>query len=300
MKIAAIDIGSNAIRFQVTSVLEDNNQVHFKKLEYVRFPLRLGNDVFTQKSILPPTQDKFIKLMRAFKLLLELYEVKCYRACATSAMREARNGKELAHRVLNEIGIPIDIIDGNEEAELINSSLTAHIENGPCLHIDVGGGSTELNLYINKEKIAQHSFKIGSVRRISHHQSPLVWKKMEEWIRDHIKKEYGKVTAIGTGGNINKIADLAKKKPGKKLSLQKIEAVYRYLSSYTLHERIHKLQLNPDRADVILPASEIYTFVMRKSKATSIIVPDLGLKDGIILGLYNTYKDEFKNSQSTT
>jgi exopolyphosphatase/guanosine-5'-triphosphate,3'-diphosphate pyrophosphatase len=293
VKIAAIDIGSNAIRFQVTSILEDDEKVHFKKLEYVRFPLRLGNDVFTQKSILPVTQEKFVKLMRAFKLLLELYEVQSYRACATSAMREARNGKELAKRVKDEVGIAIDIIDGNEEAELINSSLAAHIESGPCLHIDVGGGSTELNLYVNREKIAQNSFKIGSVRRISHHQSPMVWKKMEEWITTHVKKEFGRVTAIGTGGNINKIADLAKKKPGKKLSIQKIEEVRRYLSSFTLHERIHKLQLNPDRADVILPASEIYTFAMRKAKATSIIVPDLGLKDGIILGLYTTYKDEF-------
>lgn len=290
MKIAAIDIGSNAIRFQVSSILDYEGVVTFKKLEYVRFPLRLGQDVFTEKKISEPTAQKFFKLMQAYKLLLDLYEVKGYRACATSAMREAKNGHELAARVENELGLKIDIIDGNEEAELINTSLITHLDEHPSLHIDVGGGSTELNLYVQKQKIAQHSFKIGSVRRISHHQSPVVWKRMEEWIRDHVKKEFGKVTSIGTGGNINKIAELAKKKPGKKLSIKKIEAVREYLSGFTLHERIHKLQLNPDRADVILPASEIYLHAMKAAKSTGILVPDLGLKDGIILGLYEQLK----------
>jgi exopolyphosphatase/guanosine-5'-triphosphate,3'-diphosphate pyrophosphatase len=289
VKLAAIDIGSNAIRFQVSYVLAHEDKYSFKKLEYIRFPLRLGHDVFSEKKILGPTEARLIKLMQAFKILLDLYEVKYYRACATSAMRESKNGVEIAQKIREEIGISIDIIDGNEEAELINSSLTAHIEPNPCLHIDVGGGSTELNLYINKVKVAQNSFKIGSVRRISMHQSPLVWKKMEDWIIEHVRKDQGKLTAIGTGGNINKIADLAKKKPGKKLSLNKIEAVRTYLQGYSLEERINLLQLNPDRADVILPASEIYTFAMRKAKATSIIVPDLGLKDGIIEGLFKRY-----------
>ena len=291
MKIAAIDIGSNAIRLQITSVLEYEESITFKKIEYVRFPLRLGQDVFSEKIIKSETEEKFVKLMRSFKILIDLFEVDIYRACATSAMREAKNGAIIAARVFNEIGLKIDIINGDKEAELINNSLTSYLEDKAYLHIDVGGGSTELNIYVNKQKIAANSFKIGSVRRLSFHQSPLVWKRMEDWIKQNIKKEYGRIIAIGTGGNINKLADLAKKKPGKTITSKKIEAVREYLASFTLDERINKLQLNPDRADVILPASEIYMFAMKAAKATNILVPDLGLKDGMIQEMYKKLKN---------
>jgi len=290
LKIAAIDIGSNAIRLQITSVLDYEEKITFKKIEYVRFPLRLGQDVFTEKTIKPETEEKFVKLMKSFKILIDLFEVDIYRACATSAMREAKNGAAIATRVLNEIGLKIDIINGDKEAEIINNSLSSYLEDKAYLHIDVGGGSTELNIYVNKQKVAANSFKIGSVRRLSFHQSPLVWKRMEDWIKLNIKKEYGRITAIGTGGNINKIADLAKKKPGKTITLKKIESVREYLEGFTLHERIHKLQLNPDRADVILPASEIYMYAMKAAKATSILVPDMGLKDGMIQDMYKKLK----------
>ncbi|MFZ6663293.1 Ppx/GppA phosphatase family protein [Peijinzhouia sedimentorum] len=290
MKIAAIDIGSNAIRLQITSVLEYEESITFKKIEYVRFPLRLGQDVFTEKLIKPDTEEKFVKLMRSFKILIDLFEVDIYRACATSAMREAKNGATIAARVLNEIGLKIDIINGDKEAEIINNSLSSYLEDKAYLHIDVGGGSTELNIYVNKQKVAANSFKIGSVRRLSFHQSPLVWKRMEDWIKQNIKKEYGRITAIGTGGNINKLADLAKKKPGKTISIKKIEAVREYLAGFTLEERINKLQLNPDRADVILPASDIYMFAMKAAKATNILVPDMGLKDGMIQDMYKKLK----------
>ncbi len=290
MKIAAIDIGSNAIRLQITSVLEYEESITFKKIEYVRFPLRLGQDVFTEKLIKPDTEEKFVKLMRSFKILIDLFEVDIYRACATSAMREAKNGATIAARVLNEIGLKIDIINGDKEAEIINNSLSSYLEDKAYLHIDVGGGSTELNIYVNKQKVAANSFKIGSVRRLSFHQSPLVWKRMEDWIKQNIKKEYGRITAIGTGGNINKLADLAKKKPGKTISIKKIEAVREYLAGFTLEERINKLQLNPDRADVILPASDIYMFAMKAAKATNILVPDMGLKDGMIQEMYKKLK----------
>ena len=290
MKIAAIDIGSNAIRLQITSVLDYEENITFKKIEYVRFPLRLGQDVFTEKIIKPETEEKFVKLMKSFKILIDLFEVDIYRACATSAMREAKNGAAIATRVLSEIGLKIDIINGDKEAEIINNSLSSYLEDKAYLHIDVGGGSTELNIYVNKQKVAANSFKIGSVRRLSFHQSPLVWKRMEDWIKLNIKKEYGRITAIGTGGNINKLADLAKKKPGKTISIKKIEAVREYLAGFTLHERIHKLQLNPDRADVILPASDIYMFAMKAARATNILVPDMGLKDGMIQDMYKKLK----------
>jgi exopolyphosphatase / guanosine-5'-triphosphate,3'-diphosphate pyrophosphatase len=297
LKLAAVDIGSNAIRLQVTSVLEFDEQITFKKIEYLRFPMRLGHDVFSHKSISATTEAKFIELMRSFKILIVLFEVDAYRACATSAMREARNGSEVVRKVKELTGLKIEIIDGNKEAELINKSLVNYLGDKTYLHIDVGGGSTELNVYVNKEKVAAHSFKIGSVRKLEATQSPMGWKKMEDWIIHNVRREYGKVVAIGTGGNINKIADLAKKKAGKTVSIAKIEAVKAYLESFTLQERIHKLQLNPDRADVILPASEIYLFAMKAAKAKSILVPDVGLKDGIIYELYRDLK--FKQSKKS-
>lgn len=286
MKLAAIDIGSNAIRFQVTNVISYQEKVTFKKVEYVRFPLRLGNDVFGSKKISPKNEEKFFKLMHAFKLLLDLYEVDGFMACATSAMREAKNGEEIAHRVLNELGLKIRIIDGNKEAELINRAIHSYINEKTYLHIDVGGGSTELNLYHQKEKINSRSFKIGSVRRLGSYDNPIIWKHMQQWIANNIKASYRPVTAIGTGGNINKIFELAKTKTSKALPLTKVEEIKEFLSAYTYEERINILHLNPDRADVILPAADIYTSVMHVAKIKSIIVPDVGLKDGIMQLLY--------------
>lgn len=286
MRLAAVDIGSNAIRFQITNVISYQGKTTFKKLEYVRFPLRLGNDVFGSKSISKASEAKFLKLMHAFKLLIDLYEVDNYMACATSAMREAKNGEEIAGKVLDELGLKIRIIDGNKEAELINRAISSYIDEKTYLHIDVGGGSTELNLYHKREKVNSRSFKIGSVRRLGRHDSPVIWKNMKQWIALNVKKEYGPITAIGTGGNINKIFELAKTKTNKALSIAKVEQIKEYLSSYTYEERVNVLQLNPDRADVILPASEIYISVMHAAKVKSIIVPDVGLKDGIMQVLY--------------
>ncbi len=286
MRLAAIDIGSNAIRFQVTNVISYQGKVTFKKLEYVRFPLRLGNDVFGSKSISQASEAKFLKLMHAFKLLIDLYEVDNYMACATSAMREAKNGEEIAGKVLDGLDLKIRIIDGNKEAELINLAISSYIDDKTYLHIDVGGGSTELNLYHKREKINSRSFKIGSVRRLGHHDSPVIWKNMKQWVATNVKKEYGPITAIGTGGNINKIFELAKTKTTKALSLAKVEQIKAYLSSFTYDERVNILQLNTDRADVILPAAEIYIAVMHAANVTNIIVPDVGLKDGIMQVLY--------------
>ncbi|MBS1557114.1 MAG: phosphatase [Bacteroidetes bacterium] len=285
MKLAAIDIGSNAIRFQVSTVLERNKKIMFKKLEYVRFPLRLGHDVFSSNSISEKSIAKFKKLMKAYKLLIELYEVDDYMFCATSAMRESDNGEELARQVREELGITINIIDGHLEAELINKAIASYLLHETYLHIDVGGGSTELNLFLKGKKINTRSFRMGSVRMLEHHDSPVVWQDMEKWVRDHVKKEYGKVTAVGTGGNISKIFELAQKKPGQVISLKKVKAIKKMVEAKTLEQRIYELQMNPDRADVIIPASNIYINVMEWAKAKSILVPDVGLKDGMLLHL---------------
>ena len=297
MKLAAIDIGSNAIRFQVSTVLENSEGVLFKKLEYVRFPLRLGHDVFTSGKISAQSQAKFKKLMKAYKLLLELYEVKDYMFCATSAMREAENGQQLADEVHNEFGITIEIIDGDREAELVNRAIHSFLTDKTYLHIDVGGGSTELNLYTGGKKIKTRSFKIGSVRVLEQNDSPLVWQEMEQWIKGEVKKEYGKVTAVGTGGNISKIFELARLRPGKTMSLNRVRELRNMIAGFDLEQRIYKLQMNPDRADVIIPAADIYTRVMEWAHASSILVPDVGLKDGMMLLMLEKQRSSIVNRE---
>lgn len=285
MKLAAIDIGSNAIRLQVTTTIHTKGQLNFKKLEYLRFPLRLGQDVFNTGTISPQKKQKFKKLMKAYKLLIDLYEVDDCMACATSAMREAKNGQALANEIAEDVNLPIKIIDGNEEARLINNAITTFLDmKKNYLHIDVGGGSTELTIIKNGERSKARSFKIGSVRRLEHHDSPAIWNQMKRWVSENAVSS---VTAVGTGGNINKLFELAEKLPGEKLALGKLKEVQKYVRGLSLEERINELQLNPDRADVIVPASEIYIPVMEWSKAKSIIVPDVGLKDGIMQHLYN-------------
>ena len=291
LKFAAIDIGSNAIRMQVSRVTIYEGSITFKKLEYVRFPLRLGQDVFTQGAISEASREKFIQLMRAFKILIDLYEVDDYMACATSAMRDSSNGKEVIKAVKKQIGLQIEVIDGDKEAEIINKAIFPHMDHQTYLHIDVGGGSTELNLFVAHQKVAAHSFQIGSVRRLSSETNSPIWKEMEEWVKKQVKTNYGRVQAIGTGGNINKVLDLSNKKPGKAVSLKRIQEVQKYIGSFSMEERVNKLQLNPDRADVIIPALDIYMTVMRMAKASSIIVPDSGMKDGMMQLLFERNKD---------
>ena len=291
LKFAAIDIGSNAIRMQVSRVTIYEGNITFKKLEYVRFPLRLGQDVFTQGAISEASREKFIQLMRAFKILIDLYEVDDYMACATSAMRDSSNGKEVIKAVKKQIGLQIEVIDGDKEAEIINKAIFPHMDHQTYLHIDVGGGSTELNLFVAHQKVAAHSFQIGSVRRLSSETNSPIWKEMEEWVKKQVKTNYGRVQAIGTGGNINKVLDLSNKKPGKAVSLKRIQEVQKYIGSFSMEERVNKLQLNPDRAGVIIPALDIYMTVMRMAKASSIIVPDSGMKDGMMQLLFERNKE---------
>ena len=295
MKLAAVDIGSNAIRFQISTVLDKGNKVLFKKLEYVRFPLRLGHDVFSTNRISDKSIEKFVKLMRTYKLLIELYEADDYMFCATSAMRESENGEELAKRVYDELGITIHIITGHEEADMVNRAIASYLGDKSYIHIDVGGGSTELNLYVNGKKTKTRSFKIGSVRVLEHTDSPVMWQDMEQWVKNNIDRKVGKLTAVGTGGNISKIFELAKVKPPQKsLTLRKIMNIKDMIAGKTIEQRIYELQMNPDRADVIVPASNIYIKVMEWAKATEMMVPEVGLKDGILLHLLE------KNKQQTS
>ncbi|MEQ8927332.1 MAG: phosphatase [Fulvivirga sp.] len=297
MKLAAIDIGSNAIRLQVTTTIRTKGQLNFKKLEYVRFPLRLGQDVFNTGSISPEKKAKFKKLMKAFKLLIDLYEVDDYMACATSAMRESKNGADIVKEVEEECKLKIRVIDGANEALLINNAISSFLDKRKnYLHIDVGGGSTELTIIKGGIKVISRSFKVGSVRRLEHHDSPIIWKNMKKWVIDQCAKYDSPITAVGTGGNINKLFELAMKQPGEKLGITKLKEVQKFVRNTSIEDRINELQLNPDRADVIVPASEIYIAVMEWAKAKNIIVPEVGLKDGIMQHLYikNTSQEKIK------
>ncbi|KAA0991568.1 Ppx/GppA phosphatase family protein [Dyadobacter aurulentus] len=286
MKFAAIDIGSNGARMQISSVLHDAGISRFKKVEYVRFPLRLGHDVFTEGRISEMSEDRMMKLMLAYQLLMELHEVDDLMACSTSAMREAENGLEVRDRIEQRTGIHIQIIDGQREAELVNNVVVKSLSDGQYLHIDVGGGSTELNLYKDRVKINAKSFKLGSVRLLEGKESKNSWQKIKEWINQNVDYSLP-IEAVGTGGNINKLFDLSSKLTESSTSLEEIERMRDYISQFTLDERINKLQLNPDRADVIVPAGDIYTSAMKWAGAEVIHVPDVGLKDGMLQLLYD-------------
>ncbi|MVM41187.1 phosphatase [Spirosoma sp. HMF3257] len=285
MKLAAIDIGSNAARLQISTVLHNDNLISFKRVEYVRFPLRLGHDVFNYGALTPESEARTTKLMQAYKLLMELHEVEDYMACATSAMREAENGHEVAKRIEEATGIKIHIIDGSKEAELINNVVVQALDDRQYLHIDVGGGSTELNVYENRQKINSKSFKIGSVRLLEGKETKGAWRKIEDWVEDNVDATR-EITAVGTGGNISKLFNLASKTSELETTRLEIERIRDYIASFSQEDRINKLRLNADRADVIVPAADIYISVMKWAGASKIIVPDLGLKDGIIQLVY--------------
>ncbi len=292
MRLASVDIGSNAIRMQINSVVLYNGAYTLKKLEYIRFPLRLGQDVFSTGRISEALMGKFVRLMEAFHAFMDLYDVDDYMACGTSALREAANGNELVEKVKEKTGLQIQIIDGNQEADLINQAIYKFLDDKTYIHIDVGGGSTELTLYHNRQKLASESFKIGSVRNMSNVFKPAIWVQMEDWVKEHAHSLGHAVVAVGTGGNINKLFELAgaKGKKTKFMTLTELIQIQHEVAQVSLEERINQFMLNPDRADVIVPASEIYLHVMRLAHAKKIMVPDVGLKDGIIDLLFEKNK----------
>ncbi|MCZ2485733.1 Ppx/GppA phosphatase family protein [Aquirufa antheringensis] len=296
MKFAAIDIGSNAARLQISSVLENEGVISFKRIEYVRFALRLGHDVFSDGMISPESEVRIFKLMHAYKLLMDLHEVKDYAICATSAMREASNSSEIITRIHKILDMKIQLIDGSREAELINDVVVQSLHpKKNYLHIDVGGGSTELNIYRHREKLASKSFKIGSVRLLEGTEKEGDWEKMKNWISQQKELISGDIEAIGTGGNIAKLFNLSKPAAEEKsMTFDALFEMAAYVGSFSFEDRVNKLRLNTDRADVIVPAASIYLTAMELGGCQTILVPDLGLKDGIIQMLYDRYLNRKK------
>lgn len=291
MKLAAIDIGSNAVRCQISSVLNQNDLVLFKRVEYIRYAIRFGEDVFNTGYISEHKIQKFMKLMHAYKLLLDVHDVDHFMICATSAMRNAQNAPEILQRVREKLSMEIEVIDGDAEADLINKVILNFLDGHNYLHVDVGGGSTEFNIYVDREKKASQSFEQGSIRHMHGNDSLELWNNMRSWIEANTQK-YHLSHAIGTGGNINKIYDMAGKSQGSLISRVQIEEVVNRISGMTMEERINNLLLNPDRADVILPAAEIYLAAMNWANLDSMMVPNVGLKDGILHALYEQFHPE--------
>ena len=283
MRYAAIDIGSNAVRLLIADVIQNNKTVSFKKNTLIRVPLRLGDDAFLDKLISPNKTEELIKTMVAFRNLIDVYKVSDYMACATSAMREARNGSSLVAKIKAEAGLDLEIVEGQREANIIYAS---HIEQSldrkkNYLYIDVGGGSTELSVFSNGELISSRSFNLGGIRILDNQDKDETWAEMKDWVKN-VAQSYKNLSGIGTGGNINKLYKMAEVKDGSPLTFTKLRELYSYLNSFSLKDRINVLGLNQDRADVIIPASEIYLTVMKWGGVKQIFVPRVGLVDGII------------------
>jgi exopolyphosphatase/guanosine-5'-triphosphate,3'-diphosphate pyrophosphatase len=287
-KYAAIDIGSNAMRLLVTNIVEQKDCVtQFNKSALVRVPIRLGQDAFTVGTISNENIERMVEAMQAFKLLMNVHKVEKYQACATSALREATNGNEVIAIVKKRADINIAIIDGKKEAAIIAASdLTRFITTDKAfLYVDVGGGSTEFSLFFEGKIKASKSFRIGTVRLLNNMVADIVWEEIEEWIKSNTAS-YDNLTLIGSGGNINKLFKLSEKNQDKPLSYMYLQAQYQKLNSMTYEQRIADLGLNPDRADVIIPATRIYLNAMKWSGARSIYVPKIGLSDGIVKAMY--------------
>jgi exopolyphosphatase/guanosine-5'-triphosphate,3'-diphosphate pyrophosphatase len=287
-KYAAIDIGSNAIRLLVSNVIETKeNDPQYKKVSLVRVPIRLGKDVFGEGKISKTNQKRMIDAMKAYKLLMQVHQTEKYMACATSAMRESDNGKEIVEIIKKETGINIQIIDGETEAKIISSTDLSELIDGnrSYLYVDVGGGSTEFTFFSHGKVIASKSYKMGTVRLLDKKNNKETWKNIEQWIKEH-SEGLGQISLIGSGGNINTIFKRSGNKLGKPLSYIYLNAHYKFLKSMTYEERISELSLNPDRADVIIPATKIYLSAMKWSGARKVYVPKIGLADGIIKSLH--------------
>ena len=281
-KYAAIDIGSNAMRLLIANVVEQpDKETQFNKSALIRVPIRLGQDAFTVGEISEENIDRMIDAMKAFKLLMKVYKVERYKACATSAMREAYNGKEVTDIIREKSEIDIEIIDGKSEAAIIASSDLHNFlkTDQTYLYVDVGGGSTEGKM------VASKSFKNGTVRLLNNMVTDIVWQEIEKWIKTNTE-EYDNITMIGSGGNINRLFKMSGKLQDKPLSFLYLNSQYQYLNSVSYEQRIAELAMNTDRADVIIPATRIYLNAMKWSGARHLYVPKIGLSDGIVKAMY--------------
>ena len=282
-KYAAIDIGSNAMRVLISNVVETKEEVYFQKNALVRAPIRLGEDSFTLGEISKKNLKRMIRAIKAFKLLMKVHGVSQYQAYATSALREANNSREVVEQVKKKAGIKIEIIDGRKEAEIISNSKISDFLNTQktFLFVDVGGGSTEFTFINEGKRVCSKSFKIGTVRLINNLVDDRIWEAIRNWITKNTQP-YHKITLMGSGGNINKLFKLSNIKEGKPLSVIKLNQIFLELESLSYEDRIVKFELNPDRADVIIPAARIYLKALEWSGGQRIYVPKFGLSDGMI------------------
>jgi len=287
MRLAAIDIGSNAARLLISDATSENDTVTFNKVNLIRVPLRLGLDVFSIGEISSHRTEMIIQTMKAYRHLLNVYEVKHLKACATSAMRDAKNSVEIIAKVKEQTGIEIEVISGSDEASFIYENHIAENldKDHSYLYIDVGGGSTELTFFSNNKLVFKDSFNIGTLRNLKNMVKDEMWDEMKEDIKVKTKG-HKKVIAIGSGGNINKIFSLSKRKEGKPLSLELLKDYHKELMNVSLQDRINIYKLREDRADVIVPALQIYVNTMRWAGAEEIYVPKIGLADGLIQHLW--------------
>jgi len=287
VRYAAIDIGSNAVRLLIADIIDNGDEVVYTKNTLLRVPLRLGDDAFIDKRISVSKFEDMVKTMGAFRSLMDVYKVSDYMACATSAMRDAENGIDVV-KACEKVGVNIQIVDGAVEAKIIfNSNLADKIDREKVyLYIDVGGGSTEISLFAQGKLIASRSFNLGTIRILDNQDSQETWDDMKKWVKE-ITKDYKSIYGIGTGGNINKLSRLANTKDDMPISYAKLNAIYLYLNSFSLKDRIQKLKLRSDRADVIIPASEIFLTIMKIGRLKNIVAPRVGMVDGIIQTLVN-------------
>ena len=286
---AAIDIGSNAVRLLIKEIKEEQGNAHFSKVLMLRVPLRLGFDVFDIGKISEKKEKNMIRLMKAFRHLMKIYDVKHCRACATSAMRDAKNGMDIIKQIEKKTGMHIDIIDGQEEAKIIYNNHVEHMEDqkGNYMYVDVGGGSTEINLLSEGQLVCSRSYNIGTVRMLNNAVKDSEWERLKNDLAE-LAKSYPQTNIIGSGGNINKLYRLADKKNKKKMTMQVsvLQELHTRLKALSLEERMEQFGMKPDRADVIIPAGEIFLTIANIIGASYIHVPVIGLSDGIIDELY--------------
>ena len=290
MRLAAVDIGSNAVRLMFAYVFETELGPIFKKASLIRLPIRLGESSFHNKKIPDDKVEALIHSLKGFKDLMKAFNVISYRACATSAMRDAINAEEVVAKVKDQCGIQIELIDGNEEASLIFENHVAEKLGGTeaFIYMDVGGGSTEFTIFKEGKKVGAQSFNIGTIRLKDDLVEEDTWKRMITWL-SAVKNRYAPKQIIGSGGNINTLFKMSYQKEMEPLKRNKIKKMYKQLKSLSYDEKIAKLGLRPDRADVIVPATELFLLAMNKSGAKEVIVPKVGLADGIIHQLYDEY-----------
>lgn len=291
MLFAGIDIGSNAARLLFANVFELENKIYVEKATLVRIPTRLGEDVYGIGKISDIKADNLIKTLTAFRLLIEVYKPVAWDVCATAAIREATNGQEILKQIQKDAGFKVRMIDGIEEANIIRQTNIIGFEHphNLTLYIDVGGGSTDISVLNGDQVLDVKSFKLGALRMIKGKDDEKEWDRLEKWLKK-IKTDRRKVNIVGSGGNINKINKLYGDPFHLTLTLDNLKKAYKHLKDFSVEERVDKLGLRPDRADVIVPAAKIFLFVMKTIKAESVLVPKIGLADGLVYQLYMKHK----------